>query len=306
VGLALAVLLREWGFQLTFREKTKMADEKYVEQSGTPGWLIPAVVLAAIAGLAGIGIGWTASSHADQFQQTLENELKSAKQDYTSQIAQLRTHEAQVDATNAELQSDLSVVTKKLNLTQGQLSNARKQEAADLQASQEKINDVNTTVTTQLATKANADDVKAVDTRVTGVRTDLDSTRSDLQMAKSQLGTLIATNSEQISELQRMGERDYTEFTINTKNKAQTVGSVQVTLKGTNPAKKQFSADLLVDDVQISRKNHAVNEPVFFEQTGSRTPCEFVVNKVTKDTITGYISVPKPPKPAATASASSD
>jgi uncharacterized protein (DUF342 family) len=165
---------------------------------------------------------------------------------------------------------------------------------------------VNTTVTTQLATKASTDDVKAVDTRVTGVATDLDSTKSDLNMAKSQLGTLIATNSEQIAELQRMGERDYTEFTISTKNKAQTVGSIQVTLRGTNPNKKQFSVDLLVDDTHIDRKGRVANEPIFFHQAGVRTPCEFVVNTVGKDTITGYISVPKPKAPQSASASSSD
>ena len=282
-----------------------MADE-IIEQRNSPGWVVPAVVLAAIAGLAGIGVGWMASSHADSVQASLENELKSAKADYTSQISALQQHEGQVDATDTQLQTDLNTVTKKLNITQGQLSTARKQEAADTQASEQKIADVNTTVNTQLATKASSDDVKAVDTRVTGVRTDLDSTRTDLQMAKSQLGTLIATNSEQIAELQRMGERDYTEFTITSRNKAQTVGSLQVTLRGTNPNKKQFTVDLLVDDVTISRKNLAVNDPIFFHQAGSRTACEFVVNSVGKDTITGYISAPKPPKPAVTASASSD
>jgi uncharacterized membrane-anchored protein YhcB (DUF1043 family) len=275
-----------------------MVDEHtIVEQRNSPGWLLPAAVLGLIAGLAGIGVGWMASSHADQYQQSLENELKSAKADYTSQIATLQSHETQVDATDTQLQSDLDTVTKKLNLTQGQLSKARKQEADDVTASQAKIADVDTTVTTQLATKANSDDVKAVDTRVT--------TRTDLQMAKSQLGTLIATNGEQIAELQRMGERDYTEFTITTRGKAQTVGNLQVTLRGTNPNKKQFSVDLLVDDVHIDRKNLAANDPVFFHEGGIRTPCEFVVNQVGKDTITGYISTPKPPKAAQSASAAS-
>jgi uncharacterized membrane-anchored protein YhcB (DUF1043 family) len=286
-----------------------MADEHehtIIEQRSNPGWVIPAVVLGIVAGLAGIGVGWMASSHADQYQQTLENELKSTKADYTSQIATLQQHEATVDATDTQLQSDLNTVTKKLNLTQGQLAKARKQEADDVQASQQKIDDVNTTVTTQLATKASSDDVKAVDTRVTGVRTDLDSTKTDLQMAKSQMGTLIATNSEQIAELQRMGERDYTEFTITARNKAQTVGNLQVTLRGTNPNKKQFTVDLLVDDTHIDRKNRAANDPIFFHEGGMRTPCEFVVNSVGKDTITGYISVPKPPKAPVTASASSD
>jgi len=283
-----------------------MEDEHtIVEQRNSPGWLVPAAILGIVVGLAGIGVGWMASSHADQYQQTLENELKSAKADYTSQIATIQQHETQVDATDTQLQGDLDTVTKKLNLTQGQLAKARKQEADDAQASQAKITDVDTTVTTQLATKASSDDVKAVDTRVTGVRTDLDSTRTDLQMAKSELGTLIATNSEQIAELQRMGERDYTEFTITSRNKAQTVGNLQVTLRGTNPNKKQFTVDLLVDDVHIGRKNRAANDPIFFHEGGVRTPCEFVVNQVGKDTITGYISVPKPPKPAVTASAAS-
>jgi uncharacterized membrane-anchored protein YhcB (DUF1043 family) len=281
-------------------------DHTVVEQRNSPAWVVPAVVLALIAGLAGVGVGWMATSHADQFQASLENELKSAKQDYTSQIATVQQHAAQVDATDAQLQSDLDTVTKKLNITQGQLASARKQEAADTQASQAKIEDVNTTVTTQLATKASTGDVQAVDTKVTGVRTDLTSTQSDLQMAKSQLGTLIATDSEQIAELQRMGERDYTEFTITARNKAQTVGSIQITLHSTNPSKKQFSVDLLVDDTHIDRKGRVANEPIFFHEGGVRTPCEFVVNQVGKDTITGYISVPKPPKAAQSASASSD
>src|SRR5580704_10199313 len=135
-----------------------MADEKYVEERGTPGWVTPVVVLAAVLGLAGIGVGWMASSHADAYQAAYENDMKTTKADYTSQIATVQQHEAQVDATDTQLQADLNTVTKKLNLTQGQLAKARRQEA---------------------------DDVQAVDTRVTCVATDLDSTKTDLNMAKS-------------------------------------------------------------------------------------------------------------------------
>jgi hypothetical protein len=79
-----------------------------------------------------------------------------------------------------------------------------------------------------------------------------------------------------------------------------------VTLRGTNPNKKQFTIDLLVDDVHIDRKNLAENDPVFFHEGGVRTPCEFVVNQVGKDTITGYISVPKPKVAQSASAASSD
>jgi hypothetical protein len=273
--------------------------------SGHAGWVGPAVILAGVVALAGLGFGWSASSHASQSQATLENEIRTVKQDYTGQIAQLQQHESQIDSLNSGLQSDLSVVTDKLRITQSQLKKARDQEAQDAQNNQQQISQVSDNVQGELAVKANTDDVKAVDTRVTGVRTDLDSTRSDLQMARSELGTLIARNHEEVEELRRQGERDYIEFTVTGKNKPAKVGDFMVTLKGTNQNKKQFTVDLLVDDVHIGRKNLAINDPIFFHETSTRTPLEFVVNQVKDNQITGYISVPKAAGPTTAADASS-
>src|SRR5207253_850948 len=83
-----------------------------------------------------------------------------------------------------------------------------------------------TSVHSELATKASSDDVKSVDTKVVGVRTDLDTTREDLKMAKSEMGTLIARNHDEIDQLRRLGERDYTEFTITGRNRPQKVANV--------------------------------------------------------------------------------
>ena len=47
-----------------------------------------------------------------------------------------------------------------------------------------------------------------------GVKSDLDATRDDLKMARSELGTLIARNHDEVDQLRRLGERDYVEFTI--------------------------------------------------------------------------------------------
>ena len=88
------------------------------------------------------------------------------------------------------------------------------------------------TAKTELATKASTDDVKGVDGKVDGVRTDLTGTQSDLKMARSELGTLIARNHEDVDQLRRLGERDYIEFTIDAKNKPQKVGSFVVELRG--------------------------------------------------------------------------
>ena len=50
---------------------------------------------------------------------------------------------------------------------------------------------------------------------------------------------------------------------------------------------------LVVDDVRTEKKNRMVNEPVVFYTHGLHQADEFVVNSVSKDKISGYISVPK-------------
>jgi hypothetical protein len=145
----------------------------------------------------------------------------------------------------------------------------------------------------ELATKASSDDLKNVDTKVVGVRSDLDSTRDDLKMARSELGTLIARNHDEIDQLRRLGERDYIEFTVSGKNKPQKVGNVTVELKGVNQKRNQYSVYMTVEDKRFEKKNRALNEPVFFYISGTRLPEELVINKVGKDQVSGYVSIPK-------------
>src|SRR6202035_479293 len=231
------------------------------------------------------------------------NRVKALQTDFTTQVATLQQHQVQTDTANSGLQSDLSVVTKRLRITQGDLKKAH-QEAEEIKTeSEQKLAEMDGAVKTELATKASTDDVKTVDGRVSGVRTDLETTQSDLKMARSELGTLIARNHEDVEQLRRLGERDYVEFTIDAKNKPQKVGSFVVELRGTTPTKKRYNVSLIVDDSRIERKNLPANEPIFFHQGNDRRPLELVVNSVAKDKVTGYISVPKA---AGAQSASSD
>ena len=85
----------------------------------------------------------------------------------------------------------------------------------------------------QLATKASVDDVNKLGTDVTGVKTDLETTKSNLNMARGEFGTLIAKNHDEIEELRRLGERDYYEFTIAKKNEREKVGDLMVELRRT-------------------------------------------------------------------------
>jgi hypothetical protein len=268
-----------------------------------PGWVIATVAVLGVVAMVGLVMAHNASTQTTEVQQAFDSKVKAMQTDFTSQIATLQQHEAQVDTTNAGLQSDLTVVTKRLRLTQSDLKKSRDEAEAIRTEDQQKIAEVDAAAKTELATKASADDVKGVDGKVDGVRTDLTGTQNDLKMARSELGTLIARNHEDVEQLRRLGERDYIEFTIDSKNKPQKVGAFVVELKGTNPTKKRFTVALVVDDSRIEKKNLPVDEPIFFHQGNDRRPLELVVNSVAKDKVTGYISVPKA---AGAQSASSD
>jgi hypothetical protein len=50
---------------------------------------------------------------------------------------------------------------------------------------------------------------------------------------------------------------------------------------------------LVVDDLEIEKKDKTLLEPVQFYRKGSRQLNEIVVYSVQKDRITGYLSTPK-------------
>ena len=256
-------------------------------------WQLPAIIVLGLIALGGLAFGWNASSKLDSTQQAVATQLKATQQSVQQDMSSLKDRLAQDEKANTELQGDLKVVTGKLKITQGQLKKAREEATKLNDTTSQKLTALDTSVHTELATKATNDDVKTVDTKVVSVKTDLDATREDLKMARSEMGTLIARNHDEIDQLRRLGERDYVEFTIAGKNKPQKVGNVTVELKGVNEKRNQFSAALTVEDKQFEKKNRAMNEPIFFYTSGTHIPEEIVINKVGKNTISGYVSVPK-------------
>src|SRR5690349_20581647 len=259
----------------------------------SPAWTLPAMVVLGLIAIGGLAVGWSASSKLDGTQQAVATQLKTAEQTMQQDMASLKDRLAQDEKTNTDLQGDLKVVTGKLKITQGQLKKSREEAAKLNDATTEKLTALDTSVHSELATKATSDDVKTVDTKVVGVKTDLDATREDLKMARSEMGTLIARNHDEIDQLRRLGERDYVEFTIVGRNKPQKVGNVTVELKGVNEKRNQFNLAMVVEDKRFEKKNRAANEPIFFYMTGTHIPEEIVINKIGKDTISGYVSVPK-------------
>jgi len=192
-----------------------------------------------------------------------------------------------------QLQGELSVVTDKMKLTEGEVTRARMQTKKIKEDDAKELADLQNNLNGQLATKASVDDVNKLGTDVTGVKTDLETTKNNLNMTRGEFCTLIAKNHDEVEELRRLGERDYYEFTIDKKNEREKVGDLMVELRGVNPKKNLYTVAIYVDDSRYEKKNRSANEPIYFFTHGSRAPVEFTVNQIGKDKIVGYLSVPK-------------
>jgi hypothetical protein len=275
---------------------------------GGASWQMPAIAILALIALGGLFFGWSNSAKLDATKQAVADQVKTTMQATQQDLTAMKDRLAIDEKTNTDLQGDLKVVTDKLKITQSQLKKARTEAAKLNTETTEKLSALDTSVHSELATKATNDDVKTVDTKVTTVSDNLAKTNNDLNMARSELGTLIAKNHDEIDVLRRMGERDYIEFTIAGKNQPQKVGNVTVELKGVNEKRNRANLVVVLEDKKLEEKNRNINSPMILYPTGQRAPQaeELVINKIGKNSISGYLSVPKSgAQPATSASSKS-
>lgn len=176
----------------------------------------------------------------------------------------------------------------------GKLSEQQQQVATQLSQIQDTTNSKFTAVTTDVdGVKANVETVK---TNVAAAQSDIQKTSADLKRAMGDMGVmsgLIATNSKDLETLRALGERNYFEFDINKKDAAKKVGDLMLTLKKADPKRSRFTLDVLADDRHLEKKDKTINEPVQLYVSGNMQPYEIVINQVTKDHVTGYLSTPK-------------
>src|SRR5215469_14064403 len=256
-------------------------------QAGAPRWVGLAIAGLGAVALLGVGVGFSALNQSKSTEQTLQASMKQENDALMQRLSK-------EDEQNQQLQSDLKVVTDKLNLTKDELEKARKQSKATVVAYDKKLSDVNS----QLATKASTDDVSKLGTDVSGVKNDLDETKGRLDRATGDMGVmsgLIARNHDDLEELKRRGDRNYYEFTLNKAKTPQHVGPVAIALNKTDQKRSKYTITVLADDKTIEKKDKTSGEPVqFYLKGAARTsPYEIVVFDVNKNQITGYLSTPK-------------
>jgi len=259
--------------------------------SATPRWVGLAIAALGGVSLLGLGLGWSALNQSKSVEQSTQASLKQQNDALAQRLDK-------ADEQNQQLQSDLKVVTGKLNVTQEDLAKARKLTKASVAAYDKKLSGLESNVNTQLASKASTDDVTKLNGDVSGVKNDLDATKSKLDRATGDMGVmsgLIARNHDDLEELKRKGDRNYYEFTVQKSKTPQRVGPVQMSLNKTDQKKSKYTMTVLADDKSIEKRDKTAGEPVQFYVKGAQhyAPYEIVVFDVGKNQITGYLSTPK-------------
>ena len=243
------------------------------------------------------------------------HQLDVARSTIESQIAQLKENgqklERRVDvgderaASNFNsLKGELMVTREKLGMTEKDLTRARalaQQLSEEQKRAAAQIGQVGQQVSS-LREESTAK-IGAVAGEVSTAKTDIASTRKDLEQTKVQLmtaigditkaNTLIARNHDELSELRRRGERNYTEFDLGKEKQPRRVGDVSLLLKKTDPNKQKYTVELIAEDSRTEKKDKGVYEPVQFYMGRTRNLYELVVNKIDKDRIKGYLATPK-------------
>jgi len=228
----------------------------------------------------------------------LTDQLAQATADNTQRLAAV-AQQAGETATSAEEHARAEVRKTNANLTAklAEQRQTQQQVAGEVDQLKQASSEANTKLTEISA------DVSSVKGDVGSVKGDIASTQSDVQQHGSELkrvtgdmgvmSGLIATNSKELKELRDLGERDYIEFDLKKASGPQKVGKIQLALDKADPKRNRFTLDVLADDKRVQKRDRTINEPVQLYVSGSRQPCEIVVNEVKKNELIGYFAVPK-------------
>jgi chromosome segregation ATPase len=213
-----------------------------------------------------------------------------------------QTARRHIDSLKEELESTRRQANNMASQAKAEALKHAEQLAQQIEAEQKKQQQE---VASQLSQVRQSTDTQfaAVNTDVTGVKSQLGMTQAELQKTVADLkkvtGDLgvqsgyVATNGKEIAALKRLGERNIFEFNLAKSKQPQRVGDISLTLKKTDVKRNKYTIEVLADDKLTEKRDRTINEPVQFYVAKAKQPYEIVVNSVKKDTIVGYLATPK-------------
>jgi chromosome segregation ATPase len=241
----------------------------------------------------------------------LNNHLSAAENRSTAsdqKIAELTRKndalEARLKATTETLGQSVGLTQKQIELKTQSLMAAQAAQAAAVKqerAQTEKLEAAQADAAKQIG--AVQTDVSAVKTDVTGAKATIADTQTDLAQTKQQMGRmmgdegkmsgLIATNHDELEILKHKGDRNYYEFTLQKGGKPTLLSTVKLQAKKVDDKHSKYTMLVSADDRNIEKKDKSLDEPVQFYTGKDPVLYEVVVNNISKNTISGYLSTPK-------------
>ncbi|MGP0074696.1 MAG: hypothetical protein ACLPWF_22520 [Bryobacteraceae bacterium] len=229
-----------------------------------------------------------AQSRLDRLEEAASVSTRSNRRTVEQLQAQLERARRQANQAAGEAKDE---ALKKVEETRVALEAAQEQAKQQLSSD---ISRVKESADTQFSQVGN--EVTSVKGDVASTKTQLEKTVADLKRATGELdghSVLIATNQKELSALQALGERNYVQFTVTKSKQPQKVADVSIRLEKADPKKNRYTIELTADDKTTEKKDRGINEPLQFMTSKAKQPYELVVNDVKKDTIVGYLSIPK-------------
>ena len=132
---------------------------------------------------------------------------------------------------------------------------------------------------------------------IANTRQELDHARQDLETklssARDDLSGSIARNHDELTALEKRGQRNYYEFRLDKSKQFQKVGPLSLSVRKVNLKHKYYDLAMMVDDRQLEKKHVNLYEPLMLSLADRPQPIELVVNEINGNEVKGYVSEPK-------------
>ncbi len=272
-------------------------NENEVVQSRPSTGLIAGLVAAVLLALAALIWCFGINNHLTAAEKRLaatEQRNADLTQRQEGLSASLRATTETLGQSVGLTQKQIDIKTHALMASQLAAVKAQNEETAKLQAQQ-------AVAAKQIG--AVATDVSTVKTDVTGAKASIADTQQDLNTTKAQLqrtmgdagvmSGLIARTHDELEQLKHRGDRTYYEFTLQKGAKPMLLSTIKLQARKVDNKRSKYTMVVSADDRNIEKKDKSLDEPVQFYTGKDPVLFEIVVNNISKNQISGYLSTPK-------------
>ncbi len=219
------------------------------------------------------------------------SKVETAQAATNSDLSKLNQH---LDSEESTMHARTGALAEKVGMTEKRL----RARTAELRRQQEAVARLEKEQTEQIESvrKEQKEQIEGVRTDVATTRSDLEATKQKLERTIGDLGIqsgLIAHTRDDLELLKHRGDRNYYEFTLRKGKQSTRVSAVNLQLKRANPKKGKYTLNVIADDRTIEKKDRTLFEPLQFYTRRDRQLYEVVVFTVDKNKVSGYLSAPK-------------